>query len=97
MEEGQVVDIQQTLCLMESMKIFSEINLAHFKDSEGQFLYDQDQRYRVNRVIAEDRQTVNEGDLLFVLQAVESDPAVVNCGAAGAAFRCGLDKSCQPR
>ena len=77
-EEGQVVDIQQTLCLMESMKIFSELNLAHFKDSEGQFLYDQDQRYRVNRVIAEDRQTVNEGDLLFVLQAVEADPAVVN-------------------
>ena len=63
---------------MESMKIFSELNLAHFKDREGQFLYDQYQRYRVNRVIAEDRQTVNEGDLLFVLQAVEADPAVVN-------------------
>ena len=64
--------------LMESMKIFSELNIAHLMDSEGQFLYEEDQCFRVNRVIAEDRQTVNEGDLLFVLQAVEADPAVAN-------------------
>ncbi len=77
-EEGQVIDTLQTLCLLESMKVFSELSLAHFKGSDGESIYPESQGYKVNRVIAQDRQTVNEGDLLFVLQPLDSLPTVVN-------------------
>ncbi len=76
--EGQVIDIEQPICLLESMKVFSEINLAHFKSDDGQLLYPQNQHYRVTRVIAEDRQTVNEGDLLFIVETVDKSIALSN-------------------
>lgn len=66
-QEGQVIDVHRPLCLMESMKVFTELSLSSFQRPDGAPLYPV-QRYRLNRVIAEDRQTVNQGDLLFVLE-----------------------------
>ena len=70
-EEGQVIDIKKTLCLLESMKVFSEISLKHYKSNDGDFLYD-DPQYCVKRIIAENGQTVSQGDLLFVIEPVEN-------------------------
>ena len=65
--EGQIVDVNQTLCLIESMKVFSELSLADYKSSGGNTLFPNDVRYKVKKVIAEDKNTVNQGDLLFVM------------------------------
>ena len=76
--EGQVIDIDHPICLLESMKVFSEINLAHFKSGDGHLIYPRNRNYRVTRVIAEDRQTVNEGDLLFIVEKVDKSVLVSN-------------------
>ena len=60
------------------MKVFSEINLAHFKSGDGHLIYPQNRNYRVTRVIAEDRQTVNEGDLLFIVEKVDKSVSLSN-------------------
>jgi acetyl/propionyl-CoA carboxylase alpha subunit len=70
--EGQIIDVNQTLCLLESMKVYSELSLADYKSSDGESLYLDDVKYKVTRVIAEDQSTVNQGDLLFVMQPVEA-------------------------
>ena len=69
-EEGSLVTQQTPLCLLESMKVFTEISLNSFKTADGQSLYPAEQQFRVTRILAEDQQTVNQGDLLFVLEAV---------------------------
>ena len=70
--EGQIIDVNQTLCLLESMKVYSELSLADYKSPDGESLYLDDVKYKVTRVIAEDQSTVNQGDLLFVMQPVEA-------------------------
>ncbi|MBC8258139.1 MAG: ATP-grasp domain-containing protein [SAR324 cluster bacterium] len=69
--EGQIIDVNHSLCLLESMKVFTELTLATFKNSVGDPLYPDDVNYKVTRVIAEDHNTVNKGDLLFVMQPVD--------------------------
>ncbi len=71
-EEGQVIDVTQPLCLMESMKVFTELSLSSYQHPDGSPVYPV-QRYRVNRVLAADRETVNQGDLLLVLQPLGSN------------------------
>ncbi|MEC8981334.1 MAG: biotin carboxylase N-terminal domain-containing protein, partial [SAR324 cluster bacterium] len=70
--EGQIIDVNHTLCLLESMKVFTELSLADYKSSDGESLYLDDVKYKVTRVIAEDQNTVNQGDLLFVMQPVDA-------------------------
>ena len=65
--EGQVIDVNETLCLIESMKVFTELTLADYKSSDGNTLFPDDVKYKVKKVIAEDKNTVNQGDLLFVM------------------------------
>ncbi|MDC0188366.1 acetyl-CoA carboxylase, partial [bacterium] len=65
--EGQVIDVNETLCLIESMKVFTELTLADYKSSDGNTLFSDDVKYKVKKVIAEDKNTVNQGDLLFVM------------------------------
>jgi len=69
--EGSVVDVNQTLCLLESMKVFSELKLRSFRSAAGGGLYPDTCQYRVSRILAEDKQTVSAGDLLFVVQPIE--------------------------
>ncbi len=70
--EGQIIDVNHSLCLLESMKVFTELSLADYKSPEGEALYPDDVKYKVTRVIAEDQNTVNQGDLLFVMQPVDA-------------------------
>ena len=70
--EGQIINVNQTLCLLESMKVFTELALADYKSSDGDSLYTDKVKYKVTRVIAEDHNTVNQGDLLFVMLPVDA-------------------------
>jgi biotin carboxyl carrier protein len=69
-EEGSVINLQTPICLLESMKAFNEISLNSFKTIEGKSLYPEDQQFRITRILAEDQQTVNQGDLLFVMESI---------------------------
>lgn len=68
-KEGDVISTNQTLCLMEAMKMFSPLTLRSF-NSQGSNLYDTEQNYQVVRIQNSDGQQVNQGDLLFVIRPV---------------------------
>jgi len=70
--EGQIIDVNDTLCLLESMKVFTELSLSEYKSDDGEPLYSSSVKYKITRVIAEDQNTVNQGDLLFVMQPVKN-------------------------
>ena len=70
--EGQIVDVNHTLCLLESMKVYTELSLSDYKSPDGESLYLNDVKYKVTRIIAEDQNTVNQGDLLFVMQPIDA-------------------------
>ena len=65
---GQQFDIDQTLCLLEAMKVFEAVSLADFNRYNGNTLFETNHRYQLNRILAENGQTVNQGDLLFIVQ-----------------------------
>ncbi len=69
-EADQVVGIKDPLCLLESMKVFSEISLASF-NTETEILYPEGE-YKVVRIFPENAQTVTSGDLLFIIEPVKS-------------------------
>ena len=75
-ELGGEFDIDQTLCLLEAMKVFENISLADFNRMNGDTLFDTGRQYKLNRILAESGQTVNQGDLLFIVQ-----PAPVGANA----------------
>jgi len=68
--EGDFVDVNYTLCLMESMKVFRPLLLSHLNESGRQHYLDSC-KYEVTRVHNDDGQHVNVGDLLFVLKPIE--------------------------
>ncbi len=59
---GDVVEVGQTLCLLEAMKLFNELKA----DVDG----------RVRAIHVEDRQTVEFGTLLFEIEPVGGPPVV---------------------
>ena len=65
---GDVVDIHQTLCQIEAMKIFTQVSLGSI-DAQGD-TYKRDNKYEVVRVNIENSAQINEGDLLFVIKPV---------------------------
>lgn len=71
-KEGDIVSIDQTLCLMEAMKMYSPLTLSHL-NSEGNELYSAKKRYCITRVLNSDGQQVNQGDLLFVVKPITTD------------------------
>ncbi|MBK8971999.1 MAG: ATP-grasp domain-containing protein [Hahellaceae bacterium] len=71
-EEGDVVDVNQTLCLMEAMKVFSPLKLSQLNEG-GRQLYAEAGRYQVTRVMNDDGQQVNAGDLLFVIKPLATE------------------------
>jgi acetyl/propionyl-CoA carboxylase alpha subunit/acetyl-CoA carboxylase alpha subunit len=77
-EEGQMIESGQILCLMESMKIFKELTLESYKNSDGKFLYDHAPKFQIKRVLAEDQQTVSKGDLLFIMEPVVEEKEEVS-------------------
>ena len=66
-KEGDVISVNQTLCLMEAMKMFSPLSLKQF-NSKQRKLYDPDMQYQVVRINNAEGQQVNQGDLLFVIK-----------------------------
>lgn len=68
-EEGDIIDINQTLCLMEAMKMFTPIKLKQFNQLDNA-IYPEKQKYQVTRILNTDGQQVNQGDLLFVIKPV---------------------------
>lgn len=66
-KEGDVLGVDDTLCLLEAMKLFSAVNLRSYA-KDGVDLYDPDQRYEIVRVVPVSGQAVNRGDLLFVIR-----------------------------
>ena len=71
-EVGDVIESTRTLCLIEAMKLFEELSLDAFNhDTE---LYPSEYDYEIVSINAHDGQLVNEGDLLFVVRAIEAAP-----------------------
>lgn len=68
-KEGDIVSIDQTLCLMEAMKMFTPLTLSHLNTSNNE-LYSSKKRYCITRILNSDGQQVNQGDLLFVIKPV---------------------------
>ncbi|MDE0758434.1 MAG: ATP-grasp domain-containing protein, partial [Pseudomonadales bacterium] len=71
---GDQVTVEDTLCVLEAMKMFTSCSLNSFSSSQGE-LYPSLTQYRVNRINVSNGQQVNEGDLLFVIQPVEAESA----------------------
>lgn len=69
---GDVVTVDDTLCQLEAMKMFTPMNLSTFANDEGE-LYSSKQKYKVTRINLTSGQQVNEGDLLFVIKPMASD------------------------
>jgi acetyl/propionyl-CoA carboxylase alpha subunit/acetyl-CoA carboxylase alpha subunit len=66
---GDRIDIDQVICQLEAMKIFTPLALKDFNGAEGE-LYPSNQRYEVTRINNTSGQQVNVGDLLFVVKPV---------------------------
>jgi acetyl/propionyl-CoA carboxylase alpha subunit/acetyl-CoA carboxylase alpha subunit/acetyl-CoA carboxylase beta subunit len=64
--EGDIVNIEQTLGLMEAMKMFSPISLSSFNRQDA-VLYDAKTKFRIERIINTNGQQVSSGDLLYII------------------------------
>jgi acetyl/propionyl-CoA carboxylase alpha subunit len=69
-EIGDAFDVNQPLCLLEAMKVFENLKLADFNAGNGTELFATDHQFTVTRVLAESGQTVNQGDLLFIIKPI---------------------------
>jgi acetyl/propionyl-CoA carboxylase alpha subunit len=67
--EGSVVSTDDSLCLLEAMKVFRALNLDRF-NSDDATLYETKKRYRIERIIPANGTAVSRGDLLFVVRPV---------------------------
>ena len=70
---GDEISVDQTLCQLEAMKIFSPLCLLDFNG--GADLYPASARYKVTRVNMSNGQQVNVGDLLFVVEPLADEDA----------------------
>ena len=65
-----MVSIDQPLCLMEAMKIFSSITLASFNKKDME-IYSSKNKYKIERINNVSGTQITAGDLLFVVSPVE--------------------------
>jgi acetyl/propionyl-CoA carboxylase alpha subunit len=66
---GDVVSVDDVLCVLEAMKMFAPFRLSAYASAAGE-LYPSNQKYRVTRSNVTSGQAVTEGDLLFVVEPV---------------------------
>ena len=64
---GDVVNVRQTLCQIEAMKLFTPLTLGSFNGGEVP-VYPDAASYEVTRINIANGQQVNAGDLLFVVK-----------------------------
>ncbi len=57
------------------MKVFENLALADYNHGNGLELFPADQRFTLTRVLAESGQTVNQGDLLFIVKPMAEKKA----------------------
>ena len=69
-ELGKEFTANSPICLMEAMKVFEHLSLVDYNRMNGQKLFPEDNTYTITRVLAESGQTVNQGDLLFVVKPI---------------------------
>lgn len=81
-EVGVEFDIHQTIGLMEAMKVFENVSLSTFNVPDGEPLFAENQNFTITRVFAESGQTVNQGDLLFIIKPVGENKATSDEAAA---------------
>ena len=74
-EIGDSFSVEQPLCLLEAMKVFENLSLADFNRHNGQELFPAGQKFTLTRVLAESGQTVNQGDLLFIVKPMAKSTA----------------------
>ncbi|MCZ6642842.1 MAG: ATP-grasp domain-containing protein [Gammaproteobacteria bacterium] len=67
---GDKISVQDTLCQLEAMKLFTPLSLADF-NIEAE-LYDAEMEFEVTRINMANGQQVNAGDLLFVVKPSSS-------------------------
>ncbi len=64
---GDAVSVDDTLCLLEAMKLFTPFSLGMY-NTKNDTLYPNERKYKVVRVHNVSGQQVNMGDLLFVIK-----------------------------
>lgn len=64
---GDAVGVNDTLCQVEAMKVFTPLRLCDFNQGDS-VLYDENVRYKVTRINRASGQQISAGDLLFVLE-----------------------------
>jgi len=69
-EEGDTVTVDQTLCLLEAMKMFQPLSLSNFNKHDKE-IYPANQKYKITHIKGVAEQQVNRGDLLFVIKPVK--------------------------
>lgn len=69
-EENDEVDVGQTLCLLEAMKLFTSISLSSF-NQENTEIYESQNKFQIVKRVAVNGQAVNKGDLLFVVRPLK--------------------------
>lgn len=69
-KQGDIIGIDQTLALMEAMKMFSQISLSQYNRADAE-LYPSDKKYRIEHLNATNGQQVSSGDLLFIVSIVD--------------------------
>ncbi|MCW8195284.1 ATP-grasp domain-containing protein [Proteobacteria bacterium 005FR1] len=69
-KQGDVVSVNQTLALMEAMKMFSQVSLSQYNRA-GAELYPSDKQYRIEHINAANGQQVSSGDLLFIVTMLD--------------------------
>ena len=74
-KEGDVVTTDQTLGLMEAMKMFTAVNLDSFNKKNLE-LYPSNKKYRIERIMNASGQQVSTGDLLFIATPLDEEDNV---------------------
>ena len=75
-ELGDVFDVNKTLCLMEAMKVFEGLRLVDYNQMNGTELFAESTQFTLTRVLAESGQTINEGDLLFIVKPTQGEQSL---------------------
>lgn len=68
-KEGDIINVNETICLLEVMKMFQPLTLSSF-NSKGNELYPAKNNYEVTHIKGVDGQQINKDDLLFVVRPV---------------------------
>ena len=70
---GDVIELNQTLCQLEAMKLFTPLSLSDFNSDVD--LYPGTGTFEVTRINMSNGQQVNTGDLLFVVRPLAASAA----------------------